>query len=72
MPRTLVEMKRTKQVRVDTDVAEMLAQLAAHEAPAKSLPDFLSDLLRPMLRQRLARALDRARKAIAEQDETDK
>lgn len=65
MNATLTPMKRTKQIRVDDDIAEMANQIGALEK--KSAPDLLSEILRPLLKKRLAQALERSRREL-EQD----
>ncbi len=66
---TIAGMKRTKQIRVDEDVARMLAQLAALKAPGQNLPDFTSAILRPILRKQLPIELERARNALDEPEQ---
>jgi len=61
--------KRTRQIRVDDDVADMADRLASLQEPPQSVPDFLSEYLRPLLRRDLAKALDRARKHLDETEE---
>lgn len=56
--------KKTRQIRVESDVADMADRLARLQDPPQSTPDFLSKLLRPILRRELGKALDRARRQL--------
>ncbi len=65
---SLVAKKRTKQIRVDDDVAQMADRLASLQDPPISTPEFLTQFLRPLLRKELAKALDRAKKQLSEEE----
>jgi hypothetical protein len=54
--------KRTRQIRVDDDVADMADELSA--LLRKSTPALLSDLLRPILRRELQKELERRMKEL--------
>lgn len=69
MPATLAPMKRTRQIRVDEDVANMAERLASLQDPPQSTPDYLSTFLRPILRRELTKALDRAKKQLDDADD---
>ncbi len=56
------QKKRTRQIRVDDDVAAMADELAAIEK--KSSPALLSDILRPLLRARLEKGMERRMKEL--------
>ncbi len=61
--------KRTRQIRVDEDVANMADRLASLQDPPQSTPEFLTELLRPILRRELKKALERASKQLQEDQE---
>ncbi len=56
--------KKTRQIRVDDDVADMADRLASLQNPPESTPVFLSEYLRPILRRDLAKALDAAQRDL--------
>ena len=56
------QQRKTQQIRVTDDVADMAEELAA--LLKKGKPDLLSDLLRPILKRELQKELDRRAKEL--------
>jgi hypothetical protein len=63
--------KKTRQVRLEEDVADMADRLASLQTPPETAPVLLSRLLRPMLRRELAKALEKGLKELREDKEAD-
>lgn len=59
---------KTRQIRVDEEVADMADRLAKLQSPPMSTPDFLSTYLRPLLRRDLARALKKMISELKEEE----
>lgn len=65
----MAKVKRSRQFRVDDDVAALIERVAALQEPPATIPDFLSRFLRPLLRRELQRGLARIGKQLGEKED---